>query len=117
MEDDDREHADWLRFVPPGLRELIPAASGSEADVGVSDWRRYVPAAWRHLLEVSPAPRPQGRSLRFVGVDEERPGRRWRELFAETWPAYRSWWLSGDAGRRPDAAEARAALHRHMPEL
>jgi predicted choloylglycine hydrolase len=82
-----------------------------------ADWLPSVPAGFRHLLEVSPAPRPQGRTLRFVGIDEPRPGARWRALFAETWPAYRAWWLGAGGGRRPSRAAASAALEHHMPEL
>jgi predicted choloylglycine hydrolase len=93
------------RFLPP----TEPAT--------VEDWRSYVPAEWRHLLDVSPAPRPQSRSLRLVGIDEDQPGPRWQELFEATWDAYRAWWLGQAGGSRPGRAEAEAALRRHMPEL
>jgi predicted choloylglycine hydrolase len=75
-----------------------------------------VPEQWREWLDASPAPRPQTRVLRFIGVDEDRPGPRWRALFDETWPAYRAWWRRG-SGERPDRKTARSALARHMPEL
>ena len=81
------------------------------------DWRRYVPAAWRVWLDASPAPRPQSRSLGFVGVDEDHPGARWQDLYAETRDAYQRWWLEKGADERPTRAAAEAALARHMPEL
>lgn len=81
------------------------------------DWRQWIPKQWRHWLDASPAPRPQGRSLRFIGVDEERPGDRWKALFDETWPEYRRWWLAHDGEGRPTRSEAEAALGEHMPEL
>jgi predicted choloylglycine hydrolase len=97
--------------VPRSARAHLPDDATGE------DWRRFVPAEWRGLLEASPAPRPQSRTLRWIGVDEERPGARWRELLAQTWPAYRAWWLGQGAGARPDRGAAEAALQRHMPEL
>jgi predicted choloylglycine hydrolase len=73
--------------------------------------------AWRAWLDASPAPRPQSRSLGFVGVDEDQPGARWQGLHAETWDAYQRWWLGKGADKRPTRAAAEAALARHMPEL
>jgi predicted choloylglycine hydrolase len=105
---------DWLRWVPTAARAFIP---GDPATGGHDDWRRFVPAEWRHWLDTSPAPRPQGRTLRFVSIDEELPGERWRTLFRETWQAYRAWWLQHGAGARPDRHQAEEALARHMPEL
>ena len=66
---------------------------------GAGDWTQYVPEQWRAWLDASPAPRPQSRALRFIGVDEPEPGPRWQALFAETWPAYRA--LVARAGRGP----------------
>ena len=102
----------WLRWVPEGARGFV--SLGQKAG---QDWRQFVPEEWRHLLASSPAPRPQSRSLRFVVVDEDRPGERWRALFDETWPAYRCWWLKPGSGNRPSRQAAEAALTQHMPEL
>jgi len=97
------------------VRRYLPRSrsAGSSAE----DWLQYVPAEWRGLLDASPAPRPQSRTLRWIGVDEERPGARWQALHAQTWPAYRAWWLGQGTAPRPDRAAAEAALQRHMPEL
>jgi predicted choloylglycine hydrolase len=84
---------------------------------GGYDWRQWIPKQWRHWLDASPAPRPQGRTLRFIAVDEDRPAERWQALFDETWPEYRRWWLANGGNGRPDREQAEAALHEHMPEL
>src|SRR5689334_17378203 len=102
----------WWRWVPPAVRRYLPAATAGP----VADWREHVPLEWRRWLEESPAPRPQGRSLRMVTVDEAVPGERWQALLDETWPAYRTWWRGG-SGTRPSRAEAERALREHMPEL
>jgi predicted choloylglycine hydrolase len=108
---------DWRQWVPAAAAAFLPEAAGdAEDDEGVG-WRRFVPKQWRRWLDASPAPRPQTRTLRFIGVDEDRPGSRWLSLYEETWPAYRRWWLQGGAEARPDRDEARDALHSHMPEL
>ncbi|WP_232668098.1 C45 family autoproteolytic acyltransferase/hydolase [Pseudonocardia sp. TRM90224] len=51
------------------------------------------------------------------GITEPRPGPRWQQLFATTWPAYRAWYLGADGTGRPDLTTATAMLVRHMPEL
>ncbi len=81
------------------------------------DWRQWIPKQWRHWLDASPAPRPQTRTLRFIGVDEDLPDVRWKALFDETWPEYRRWWLAHDGEGRPTREQAEAALSEHMPEL
>lgn len=50
------------------------------------------------------------------GIREPQPGPRWKALFDATWPAYRSWYLTGP-GERPELDEARGMLEKHMPEL
>jgi predicted choloylglycine hydrolase len=99
--------------VPKAARPYLP-----DIDAGqTADWRRYVPEQWRQWLEASPAPRPQSRSLGFVILDEPTPGPAWQALYRETWPAYRSWWLSQGIDRRPERRVAEGALARFMPEL
>ncbi len=106
----------WRRWVPPAALKWLPRADvADESEAG--SWRGYVPEQWRHWLDSSPAPRPQSRTLRFIGVDEDRPAARWRALFEETWPAYRRWWLQHGADARPSRARAQSALQEHMPEL
>jgi len=53
-------------------------------------------------------------TLRAFGEDE--PGDQIGEQLAATWPAFRRWWRQG-ANTRPTAAQARARLEEHMPEL
>ena len=55
-------------------------------------------------------------SLELRAFEEDLPGRRIREHLTAAWPAFRNWWRDG-ANSRPDAAEARARLGEHMPEL
>jgi predicted choloylglycine hydrolase len=105
---------DWGRWVPESAAAFVPAGDAADDAAG---WQRYVPRQWRRWLEASPAPRPQTTTLRFIVIDEDRPGPRWSALFDETWPAYRRWWLQGGAEARPDRAAASDALARHMPEL
>jgi predicted choloylglycine hydrolase len=105
----ESEAGGWKCWVPEVVRGHLPASPSAR------DWTRFVPAEWRQLLSDSPAPRPQSRTLRFIGIDEDRPGRRWQALHGETWDAYRGWWLG--AGERPGRAAAEAALHHHMPEM
>ena len=59
----------------------------------------------------------RAQSISLQAFREDRPGPRWRALFAATWPAYRRWYLKPDSGQRPTAVQAEAALLRHMPEL
>src|SRR6202008_3720959 len=98
------------RLAPVGARggAALPAATGRGLDA-------VVPPEWRTWLDALPAPRPQTPTLRFIAVDEERPGPRWSALYGETWEAYRGWWLGGK-GSRPDRATAAGRLRRHMPE-
>ena len=105
----------WLRWVPAALREHVRHAVDTTG--GAEDWRQLVPPGWRTWLDASPAPRPQSRTLRFVGIDEATPGARWQALHAETWEAYRRWWLREGGEERPGRADCEAALRRFMPEL
>ncbi|MFI5049933.1 MAG: C45 family autoproteolytic acyltransferase/hydrolase [Gaiellales bacterium] len=114
--DEHGRDSDWRRWVPDAVRKYIPGSDDTSA-ASVEDWTQFVPAEWRHWLSASPAPRPQTRTLRFIGVDEERPGPAWEALYRETWGAYRSWWLQKGGDQRPDRGEAEAALRQHMPEL
>ena len=119
-DDDDTRGSEpepsWRHWIPESVRRFVPGAEAAGEPAAV-DWRSYVPAEWQSWLDSSPAPRPQTRTLQFVGVDEDEPGARWQALYAETWPAYRRWWLGGAADQRPTRATAETALARHMPEL
>ena len=108
----ESEAGGWKSWVPESVRHLLPTGLLTE------DWTQFVPAEWRRWLSDSPAPRPQTRTLRLIGIDEDTPGPRWSALHRETWDAYRAWWVGADGGReRPARAAAEAALHHHMPEL
>lgn len=56
-------------------------------------------------------------SIALHAFREDLPGPRWRQLYAATWPQYRSWYLRPGTGCRPRVSEAEQALLRHMPEL
>jgi predicted choloylglycine hydrolase len=107
----ESEAGGWKSWVPESVRGHLPMATPA------GDWTQFVPEEWRQWLSDSPAPRPQTRTLRIIGIDEHRPGPRWSALYRETWDAYRGWWLGGGEGERPSRAAAEAALYRHMPEL
>lgn len=53
--------------------------------------------------------------MTLYGINEARPGPRWKALFDAVWPGYRSWYLS--PGSRPSLAYAESRLREHMPEL
>lgn len=55
--------------------------------------------------------------LTFRSVDEAEPGSKWSGLFAEYWPAYRSWWVREGVSARPTYLEGRRAIRAHMPEI
>jgi predicted choloylglycine hydrolase len=55
--------------------------------------------------------------LTFEAVSEARPGPKWQALFQRYWPSYNAWYESRSGPQQPSAAQARAALRRHMPEL
>lgn len=60
---------------------------------------------------------PRKRELTLQAVREAAPGSRLRGIFQRLWPGYRDWYARDGEGARPTLAEAREALHRHMPEL
>jgi predicted choloylglycine hydrolase len=55
--------------------------------------------------------------LTVYGINEPVPGARWQQLFAATWPGYRTWYLQRDVRPRPTVELAAEMLERHMPEL
>ena len=96
---------DWRRWVPEAAQRYLPRPD--------ADWTQFVPPEWRTWLDASPAPRPQTPTLRFIAVDEERPGPRWSALYGETWEAYRDWWLGGKglAARPGDGGGEASTVH------
>jgi predicted choloylglycine hydrolase len=60
---------------------------------------------------------PREHELTFHSYREPTPGPRWQQLFAATWPAYRSWYTAHDLDARPTLEEAPAPLWEHLPEL
>ncbi len=83
--------------------------------VASTDWSSgpWPSAPWEQAPQ---APRAGGISLNLRAFAEDEPGDRISEHLAATWPAFRQWWRNG-ANTRPTAAEARARLEEHMPEL
>jgi predicted choloylglycine hydrolase len=94
------------------------------AGVDWADWRGWlqrlaatdwVPGPGRDLPWQEPSP-AGAVSLALRAFEEDLPGHRICEHLTAAWPAFGSWWRDG-ANSRPDAAEARARLAEHMPEL
>jgi predicted choloylglycine hydrolase len=89
-----------------------------------SDWRSWL----KHLSSADWAAAPwTGASweqppgagtipLTLSALAEDEPGDQIAGHLQATWPAFRRWWHGG-ASARPSAAEARARLEEHMPEL
>ena len=111
-----------------------PAPTLPALPADVTDWRAWVSyaATWTRegVCHSAGAPSTGHRSpashsghsqvrptLRMDRIREDVPGEQWRTLFSSTWPAYRSWYLAGNALERPSLDEARHALTTHMPEL
>lgn len=55
--------------------------------------------------------------IRFCAIAEDRPGKKWKALYAQSWPSYRAWFLRQGAVARASFLECRRALRQHMPEL
>ena len=101
---------DWQRWVE---------------DVDWTDWRSWLQRVastdwaagrWPATPWEEAAPPPGGVSLTLRAFAEDEPGDRIGEHLTATWPAFRRWWLDG-ANTPPTAAQARARLEEHMPEL
>ena len=86
------------RLAGPGRRDRLGRRAGARASRG-----RRPPATG----EIS---------LALGAFAEDEPGDRIRDHLATTWPAFPRWWREG-ANARPTAAQARARLEEHMPEL
>ena len=80
--------------------------------VGSADWAagQWASAPWEQPPRAGEIP------LTVRALAEDEPGDRIRDHLALTWPAFRQWWQDG-ANSRPTAAQARARLEEHMPEL
>ena len=100
---------DWQRWV-----EGVDWSDwrGWLARVAATDWAAGpVPAVpWQQ------APAAGEVSLALGAFAEDEPGDLIRDHLASTWPAFSRWWREG-ANARPTAAQARARLEEHMPEL
>lgn len=69
-----------------------------------------------HAMGNSTQPRPTI-PFRFHWLQESTPGTTWSELFERTWASYSRWFLRDGDDERPDLAQCREQLDRHMPEL
>ena len=80
--------------------------------VAATDWSAGQPLGvpWEGV------PRAGAVSLALRALEEDGPGDRIGKHLAQAWPAFRQWWRNG-GNTRPSAAEARARLEEHMPEL
>jgi predicted choloylglycine hydrolase len=71
------------------------------------------------ILIVSSGMRTMDLTFRSI-VDEDcgsAPFGAWTRVFAESWPAYRAWYLKEGAETRPSYRDCRQALLTHMPEM
>ena len=55
--------------------------------------------------------------FRFRALAETEPGAVWRRYFEESWPWYRSWYLSEGEEARPSYAVCARMVREHLPEL
>ncbi|MCB1607463.1 MAG: hypothetical protein KDI71_10855 [Xanthomonadales bacterium] len=55
--------------------------------------------------------------LSFSAIADDDSGQPWQRLFAQLWPAYRSWYLRDGHLARPSFLACRRALEKHMPEF
>ena len=105
---------DWQRWVEnvdwPDWRSWLQRLAST--DWAATDWAAapWPGTSWEQA-------RPAGDvSLTLAAWEEDEPGDQIGQHLARTWPAFHQWWRAG-ANTRPTAAEARARLEEHMPEL
>jgi predicted choloylglycine hydrolase len=109
----------WLRRAAEtnwGAASWAPAAAASTAAAPAA----AAPADWTAAPWSGPSWEPPGGagqvSLALRAFAEDEPGDEIAGHLRATWPAFRRWWHGG-AQARPSAAQARARLEEHMPEL
>lgn len=56
-------------------------------------------------------------NLDLHSISEKQAGKKWRKLFRQHWPAYKSWFLSKEDENSPDLATCRSKLKKYMPEF
>jgi predicted choloylglycine hydrolase len=56
-------------------------------------------------------------TLTFDAISESKPGAKWLSRWNRSWPAYEAWFIARGGDHGPSAADSRAALQSHMPEL
>ena len=114
------EHGKRPATAPPNWHDWQQWVEG----VDWSDWRSWLrriastdwaAAPWPGTpWEQAPDAGQVPLALRVFGEDE--PGPEIAGHLRGAWPGFRRWWHGG-ADARPSAAEARARLQEHMPEL
>ena len=55
--------------------------------------------------------------LQFRGLEEDKPGAAWRNVFSTGWPGWREWFLHNACDPRPSIDVSVGAMRRHMPEF
>lgn len=55
--------------------------------------------------------------LALSAIEEDKPGKKWQQLFNRYWPNYQKWYLSEGYLARPGYLTCYEALESHMPEL
>jgi hypothetical protein len=100
---------DWRQWVEgtdwPDWRSWLQRISSA-------DWTQapWTGASWEQAAETGTIPLP------LRAFEEDEPGDQIAAHLRATRPAFRRWWHGGTEGS-PSAAEARARLEEHMPEL
>jgi predicted choloylglycine hydrolase len=56
-------------------------------------------------------------SFLLSSIHEDKPGRKWQNLFDKHWPQYKTWFLSEGQQARPGYVTSSKKLRTHMPEL
>ena len=99
---DRTDWTDWRSWL-----QHVTATDWTATEWTASPWSG---PPWEPPAEASPIP------LTFRAFAEGEPGDRIAGHLRSAWPAFRRWWHGG-VSTRPSAAEARARLEEHMPEL
>jgi predicted choloylglycine hydrolase len=99
---DGVDWSDWRAWL-----RRITSTDWAAADRAAAPWPG---ASWEPPPDAGPVP------LTLRAFAEDEPGERIAEHLRATWPGFRRWWHGG-AAARPTAAQARARLEEHMPEL
>ena len=55
--------------------------------------------------------------IKIKCIEEDKPGKKWAEVFERTWPYYRAWYVQEGVTARPGYLSCSESIGQHMPEL